>query len=116
VDIVGVIDPDGDPVTLVITAIHQDEPVTSGGSVGTCPDADGVGTAHARVRAERSGGGDGRVYHLSVRATDGRGGRCTTTVAVCVPHDEGHGGRCVDQGPLFNSAEPCLPATQPATD
>jgi hypothetical protein len=111
VSIVGVTDPDGDPIAIGITGISQDEPVNTVGDGNTCPDAAGIGSAAAQVRVERSGAkrvpGDGRVYHLSFTADDGRGGTCSGVVAVCVPHDQGMGGTCVDQGPLFTSTGPC---------
>ncbi len=107
VSVVGVTDPDGDPVTVTVTGIAQDEPPDGLGDGSTCPDADGVGTDIASVRAERSGTkkvpGDGRVYHVSFTADDGQGGECTGTVVVCVPHDQRPGHVCVDQGPLFDS-------------
>lgn len=103
ISILGVTDPDGDPVSITINSIFQDEPVKEVGSGSTCPDATGVGTATAQVRAERSGTGDGRVYHISFTADDGRGGTCTGEVKVCVPHDQGKGNNCVDEGALFNS-------------
>jgi hypothetical protein len=107
VAITGVTDPDGDPVTLGITGIAQDEPVEGLGDGNTCPDGLGVGTDVASVRAERSGTkkvpGDGRVYHISFTAEDGQGGECSGTVSVCVPHDQGRGSTCVDGGPLFDS-------------
>ncbi len=107
VAIVGVTDPDGDPVTITITDIAQDEPLEGLGDGNTCPDAIGVDTDIAYVRAERSGAkntsGDGRVYHLSFTADDGQGGECSATVTVCVPHDQHQGNACVDQGPVFDS-------------
>jgi hypothetical protein len=106
VSVGGVTDPDGDPVAITITGITQDEALNGVGQGNTCPDATGVGTATASLRAEREGGGDGRVYHLSFTADDGRGGHCTTTVTVCVPHDQGQGRVCVDQGPLVDSTGP----------
>jgi hypothetical protein len=98
----GVTDPDGDPVAVTVTGIFQDEPTNAAGDGNTCPDATGTGTPAASLRAERSGTGDGRVYHVRFTAADGRGGQCTGAVTVCVPHDQGPG-TCVDQGPLFNS-------------
>jgi len=106
VSVGGVTDPDGDPIAVTITGITQDEALNGVGEGDTCPDATGVGTATASLRAEREGGGDGRVYHVSFAADDGRGGRCTTTVTVCVPHDQGQGRVCVDQGPLVDSTGP----------
>jgi hypothetical protein len=99
----GVTDPDGDRVTVTIADVRQDEPVEGKGDGHTCPDADGTGTSTVRVRAERSGQGDGRVYHLRFVASDGRGGSCEGGVTVCVPHDQGHGSECVDQGPVYSS-------------
>ena len=110
VSIVGVTDPDGQNVRIAITAIRQDEPLMARGAGNTCPDAKGVGKSKADLRAERSGGGDGRVYHLSFTANDGRGGRCSGEVKVCVPRDAGNRGerlRCGDQGAAFDSTGPC---------
>jgi hypothetical protein len=64
VSIQGVVDPDCDAVTIRIDKIMQDEPVNGTGDGDTCPDASGVGTSTAQVRAERSGGGNGRVYTI----------------------------------------------------
>lgn len=99
----GVTDPDGDPITLVVTGIFQDEPTNDVADGETCPDADGVGGGSPRVLKERSGQGDGRVYHLQFVADDGRGATCEAVVTVCVPHDRGGNSTCVDQGPLFDS-------------
>jgi hypothetical protein len=95
----GVTDPEGDPVTLTITGVRQDEPLSRGGA----PDATGIGTGGVSLRADRAGWGDGRVYHLSFTATDPQGASCRGTVAVCVSHDQGHGGICGDGGGLFSS-------------
>ncbi|HEX3554649.1 MAG TPA: hypothetical protein VIA62_15610, partial [Thermoanaerobaculia bacterium] len=97
--IFGVTDPDGDPVTLAITAVRQDEPLTRAGA----PDATGIGTALPSVRADRAGNGDGRVYHISFQARDPQGASCTGMVTVCVPHDQGQGRACGDGGGLFDS-------------
>jgi len=103
VAITGVTDPDNDPVAITVTSIRQDEPVNGRGDGNTAPDGVGVGSPLVMIRAERSGRGDGRVYHVSFTADDGRSGQCTGEVAVCVPHDQRPGAACVDQGPLFDS-------------
>src|SRR5207248_9189229 len=80
----------------------QDEPIDHEDNGNSCPDATGVGTSFARVRSERRGGGDGRVYHIVFHA-ENAAGRCNGTVTVCVPKSQGQGGSCVDQGALFDS-------------
>ncbi|HLG29265.1 MAG TPA: hypothetical protein VI387_03565, partial [Candidatus Brocadiales bacterium] len=103
VNILGVTDPDGDPVTITITGITQDEPLNGLGDGDTCPDGAGVGSSTAQVRAERSGHGNGRVYEISFKASDGKGGECTGSVTVCVPHDKRPGHVCVDDGQVYDS-------------
>src|SRR5262245_37810509 len=44
VHIGGVVDPDGDPVAIAITAIAQDEPLDATGDGATCPDGVGIGS------------------------------------------------------------------------
>jgi hypothetical protein len=109
--VAGVTDPDGGAVAISITGITQDEPLNSQGDGNTCPDAMGVGTATASLRAERTGSpripGDGRVYRVSFAASDGQGGECTGTVGVCVPHDQGRGHACIDQALMIDSTGPC---------
>jgi YVTN family beta-propeller protein len=100
IQVTGVTNPGGGPVTITVTSIFQDEPVTDG------PDGTGVGTSTASVRAERDGGGDGRVYHISFTATNASGGSCTGAVTVGVPHDQGPHGGPVDEGPLYDSTQP----------
>jgi hypothetical protein len=101
VSILGVTDPDDDPIAIEIGAIMQDEPANGSGDGDTCPDGQGIGTAIAQLRAERSGGGNGRVYTLFFTATDGRGGSTPGTVTISVPHDQRH--NAVDDGPVFDS-------------
>jgi hypothetical protein len=49
----------------------------------------GTADTSGLLRAERLGGGDGRVYTLVYRATDLAGNTATATVKVTVPHDHG---------------------------
>ncbi len=110
ISIVGVTDPDGNPLTITPTSVFQDEQVskvTGDGAGATSPDAS---LSPLQVRAERNGNpktpGDGRVYHISFTADDGVGGSCTGEVLVCVPHDQGGSPTCIDEGPLYNSLLP----------
>jgi len=110
VSLTGVTDPDGDPIAITITGITQDEPVNGLGDGDTCPDAS-IGAGGAQVRAERAGppfvAGNGRVYSISFIAADGRGGSCSGAVEVCVPHDNGRGSHCIDDGQRVNALGPC---------
>jgi Tol biopolymer transport system component len=86
----GIRDPDpGDRATLVIDAISQDEPVNGRSDANTAPDAQLAAppSSRARVRAERSGLGDGRVYRLHYTATDTHGATCESSATVGIPHD-----------------------------
>lgn len=106
IDILGVTDPDGDPISIAIDSIFQDEPLNGTGDGDTSPDGAGVGTLTASVRAERAGNGNGRVYHIGFTADDGNGGRCSAEVTVGVPKSQGKKGAPVDDGALFDSTLP----------
>lgn len=106
VTIQGVTDPENDPVSIRITGITQDEPVNGLGDGDTAPDGFGIGTGIALLRAERSGLDNGRVYAVSFTAGDGKGGTCSGTVSVGVPHDQGQGSVPVDDGQIYDSTSP----------
>jgi hypothetical protein len=104
----GVSDPDGDATAVTITGIFQDEPVDGVADGDMAPDGAGVGTSIAQVRAERAGNpkvpGNGRVYHISFSAIDGKGGSCSGEVKVGVPRDQSAASLPpVDDGALYNS-------------
>lgn len=103
VAIEGIFDPDGDEVTVTVTGIMQDEPVNGSGDGHTAPDGAIVEGA-ARVRAERAGNGDGRVYHVHARAEDVLGASCERVVKICVPHDQSDT-ECGDGGPIHDSLQ-----------
>ena len=104
ISIGGITDPDSDPLTLTITNITQDEPVNGLGDGDTSPDGFiTAGNAQIMLRAERSGKGNGRIYAISFSAEDGKGGSCTGTVKVGVPHDQGKGSTPVDDGQNYDS-------------
>jgi hypothetical protein len=100
----GATDADGDTVTLTIDGVTQDEPLNGLGDGDTSPDATPGGVSNeVNLRAERSGTGDGRVYRIAFTGDDGRGGTCTGTVLVGVPHDQGKGSTPIDSGLIVNS-------------
>ena len=104
INVVGVTDPNDDPLTIIIRSIFQDEAVLAPDSGHTSPDAQGVGTSTAQVRAERIESGNGRVYHISFMALNSSGGTCTGVVTVGVPPTRNS--TAVDDGALFNSTQP----------
>ncbi len=84
--------------SVVVTAVLQDEPVNGRGDGDRAPDARaGTRSDSVFLRAERSGGGDGRVYRVSFTGSDGRGGTCSGTVTVGVPRSPG--ASAVDSAP-----------------
>ena len=103
VTIQGVTDPDGDPVTITIDQIKQDEPTDGTGDGHTCPDGAGIGTSTAQVRAERSAQGNGRVYTIFFTASDGAGGSCQGSVTVCAP--KSRIGSCTNGRANFDSTQ-----------
>jgi hypothetical protein len=106
IDITGVTDPEGDPVSLTITSIQQDEPINGMADGNTSPDGFGVGTSQASVRRERSGQGNGRIYEIGFNAEDSQEGSCRGSVLVGVPHDQGKGSTPIDDGVRFDSTQP----------
>ena len=109
ITIEGVTDPDNDSVTITITNITSDEPTASikgAGGDKHAPDASGVGTDTASLRAERSGTGNGRVYEITFVASDGIA-ETEGNVTVCVPHD--YRGKCVcgniDDGQIYDATQ-----------
>ncbi|HZR23163.1 MAG TPA: putative Ig domain-containing protein [Vicinamibacterales bacterium] len=105
----GVTDPDpGDTVTITVTSIYQDEPTLVAGSGNTAIDGI-ISGATAQVRAERSGLYNGRLYFIGFSASDGKGGSCTGTVTMGVPHDQGQHDLPIDSGMRYNSTVPGVP-------
>ena len=102
VAVMGVTNPEGDAVTITVTGVTQNEPVNAKGDGNTSPDAV-IEAGAALVRAERSGSGKGRLYHISFKADDGKGGTCTSSVTVSVPHSLQEGLTVIDNGQRYDS-------------
>jgi chitinase len=98
VGITGVTDPDGGAVTITAQSIRQDEPLNGTGDGDAAPDGQ---LSPLKLRAERSGNANGRVYRILFFGRDGAGATCAGMVTVCAPHD--HNGACGDGGPLYDS-------------
>ena len=99
IGITGVVDLESG-ATIVINSVFQDEPVDGLGDGNTSPDA-AIDDDTARVRAERSGLENGRVYSIGFTATDVLGQSCNGAVHVGVPHDKKD--IPIDDGSLYDS-------------
>jgi hypothetical protein len=91
---------DTTPLSVAITVTSDEDPSTVPGAGGTrhCPDAIVGPDGSVRLRAERSGPGDGRVYRITVTATDSCGNAAACSVEVQVRHDRRRGSVAVDSG------------------
>jgi hypothetical protein len=80
VTLAGASDADGDPVTIEITGVSQDEPVgrKADAKASTSPGS-------VQLRAERARKGNGRVYRIAFLASDDKGGSCSDQTVVGVP-------------------------------
>jgi large repetitive protein len=105
VSLSGATDADGDPLTYAITKVTQDEKVTKAISKDDKgPDAKRVaGKPHQiKLRAERIGDGNGRVYRIRYTVSDGQGGKCSGVEKVGVPRNKN--GNAIDNtGKTYNS-------------
>ncbi|WP_309891897.1 hypothetical protein [Archangium sp.] len=90
---------------LSIDSVTQDEPVNDTGDGNTPRDARWVDdrTDAVYLRAERSGQGDGRVYRIRFTARDEDEKKCTGTVLVGVPHDNGKGSTPLESAGTYDS-------------
>lgn len=76
------------PATCELS-VQSNEPVNDGGDGNTAPDFEVLDPTHVSLRAERAGGGTGRIYSIVVTCTDVLGQTGTATAVVTVPHDQG---------------------------
>lgn len=72
---------------VVLVSITCNEALGSGDIQGATFNTD---DRSFQLRATRAGGGNGRIYTITYRATDASGNSTTRTATVVVPHDQGH--------------------------
>ena len=98
----GATDPDGEAVSVSVTGVTQDEPVSAQGD-NTSPDArPGAGVDEILLRAEHNPKADGRTYRVGFRVTDVRGGTCDGEASVSVPRNP-HSAAVDSAPPSYNS-------------
>lgn len=80
------------PTTWKIISVSSNESSDGRGDGHTSPDWTITGDHTVNLRAERSGRGNGRIYTITVQATDVAGNLSESkTVTVTVPHSRGRG-------------------------
>ena len=72
------------PITCNIV-VTSDEPENGTGDGDAAPDWELIDDHHIKLRAERAGNGDGRVYTLTITCTDQYGNSSSGTKTVLVP-------------------------------
>ncbi len=79
------------PILVSVTSSEPDNGLGDGDTDGDIQGAD-IGTPDhdLLLRAERSGGGPGRIYTLVYSLTDASGATSEARARVRVPHDQGH--------------------------
>jgi hypothetical protein len=80
-----------DGFSAELISVKSNEPDNGNGDGNTLNDIQGADIGsddrNVQLRAERAGGGDGRIYTLTYRITDGSGNETNAEAKVYVPHD-----------------------------
>jgi hypothetical protein len=105
VGITGLADSNDDRLQIAVIGVTQDEPVNGIGDGDTSPDAVIQGDT-VLLRAERLGGGNGRIYRVDFIAFDDQGGSCASSVDVAVPPSMKPGRVSADDGQLYDATSP----------
>jgi endonuclease G len=87
--------------SVVIAQVTSDEGSASNNDVIIGADCKSV-----QLRADRNGGGDGRVYTITFRVRDTAGNTTTLKRQVTVPHNQGSS--AIDSGVAYTVASSCL--------
>jgi hypothetical protein len=96
-------DPDA---TCNVVEVTSNEPVNGLGDGNTEPDWEITGALTVNLRAERAGGGDGRIYTIVVECSDASGNTSAASVDVVVPHDQRQGAGLTQTFRLLDGSGP----------
>jgi uncharacterized repeat protein (TIGR01451 family) len=69
-------------------SVTSNEPINGTGDGDTSPDWEVVNNHLVRLRRERAGNGNGRIYTITIKAVDASGNTTTRTVTVIVPKSQ----------------------------
>jgi len=75
------------PWTCSPLGVTSNEPVNGTGDGNTSPDWVVFGEHHAQLRAERAGGGNGRIYSITATCSNSLNLSLSRSTSVWVPHD-----------------------------
>ncbi len=78
---------------MSLVSVTSNEPDNGKGDGNTVDDIVVVDDFKYMLRAERSGGGSGRIYTITYLATDSCDNSATATTTVTVPHSKGKKGK-----------------------
>src|SRR5262249_15820486 len=93
--------------SVTISMVTSDEANNSGGDGNTTNDiVIAADCKSVQLRSERSGSGNGRVYLIIVKVTDGSGNVSTATAKVTVPKSQ-NGAPAIDDGPHYTVLGAC---------
>jgi hypothetical protein len=93
---------------VYIVKITSDEIEDGNGDGNTSDDiVIAPGCKSAQLRAEREGGGDGRVYTITFKVVDAAGNFATATATVTVPKSQGGNGGAVNSGVHYTVNSSC---------
>jgi len=82
--------------TRQILVFGNEDDLGDPGDGNFSPDANNIDIGTLRLRSERGGGGQGRVYLIVVKATDAAGNVSVTAATVVVPKSNGKSGDAVN--------------------
>jgi hypothetical protein len=102
---------DTNPLDIDIAVTSDEDPALELGSGDGihCPDAIVQEDDSVLLRAERAGTGDGRVYTVTVTATDNCGNAASCSMEVGVPMNQNPKAVAVDSGQAFDATVCPLP-------
>jgi len=93
--------------SVVIVSVSSDEPDDANADGSTINDiVIGADCKSLKVRAERKGDGNGRVYVVTFKVTDASGNVSTATAKITVPNSQ-NGTQAVDDKPSFTISSGC---------
>jgi CSLREA domain-containing protein len=92
---------------VIQVAVYSDEGDLAPGSGNFSPDARNIAPGTLRLRSERSGSADGRIYVIAVSATDASSNVSHSCVAVVVPQSQSPAARAAAAAAGAAAAQSC---------